>query len=368
VALGPDDIRRIVVLRGGGLGDFVFAMPALSAVRARFPGARIEVIGEPWLAGFLEGRPGPVDAVTAIPASIRRGLASGVYEQESELNTFVAEVAREPIDIAVQIHGGGRHSNPFIRRLNARLAVGLRTDDAAELDRWVPYDYYHSEVLRDLEAVGLVGARPVDIEPRVVVTEADRAEARAALAGIEGPFAILHPGATDARRRWPTHSFALVGDRLAEAGAAVVIVGTSGERGLVDDVEASMTRPARGLVGHVSVGGLAGLLEGASVVVANDSGPVHLAAAVGTATVGIYWCGNLINAGPLTRSRHRPQLAWRITCPVCGVDCTSDQCDHRESFVADVPAGAVAAAALGLFRRDRSEVSPAQPEPVAAHR
>ena len=131
----PGDVRRIVVLRGGGVGDFVFAMPALTALRAKFPGAKIDVIGEAWLGPFLHGRSGPVDGVVGIPPSIRRGLQSGVYDPESDLSAFVDEVSREPIDIAVQIHGGGRHSNPFVRRLHARLAVGLRTDDAVELDR-----------------------------------------------------------------------------------------------------------------------------------------------------------------------------------------------------------------------------------------
>src|SRR3712207_8868396 len=46
------------------------------------------------------------------------------------------------------------------------------------------------------------------------------------------------------------------------------------------------------------------------------------------ATVGIYWCGNLINAGPVTRARHRPALSWRLDCPVCGADCTRHRCDH----------------------------------------
>jgi ADP-heptose:LPS heptosyltransferase len=364
----PGDVRRIVVLRGGGVGDFVFAMPALTALRGKFPGAKIDVIGEAWLGPFLHGRPGPVDGVVAIPPSIRRGLQSGVYDPESDLSAFVDEVSREPIDIAVQIHGGGRHSNPFVRRLHARLAVGLRTDDAVELDRWVSYDYYHSEVLRDLEVVGLLGARPGEIEPRLAVTEADRAEARSALDDLEGPVVVLHPGATDPRRRWPPSSFADVGDRLVAAGAHVVIVGTTDERGLVDGVRDSMTSPARTLVGCLSLGGLAGVLESAAVVVANDSGPVHLAAAVGTSTVGIYWCGNLINAGPFTRSRHRPQLSWRLTCPVCGLDCTRDRCEHRESFVAEVPPESVASAATSLLEQADAAMQRERPEMIAARR
>ena len=84
-------------------------------------------------------------------------------------------------------------------------------------------------------------------------------------------------------------------------------------------------------------------------MVGNDSGPFHLAAAVGAATVGVYWCGNLINAGPFTRTRHRPLASWRLDCPVCGTDCTRATCDHTASFVAGVSVEDVVEEALDLL-------------------
>jgi ADP-heptose:LPS heptosyltransferase len=75
-------------------------------------------------------------------------------------------------------------------------------------------------------------------------------------------------------------------------------------------------------------------------VLANDSGPRHLAEAVGTATVGIFWLGNALNAGSLGRAHHRVLLSWTTRCPVCGVDCTREdvpRCEHDVSFVAGVP-------------------------------
>jgi ADP-heptose:LPS heptosyltransferase len=85
------------------------------------------------------------------------------------------------------------------------------------------------------------------------------------------------------------------------------------------------------------------------VVISNDSGPLHLATAAGAATVGIYWCGNAITAGPLTTARHRALLSWRLNCPTCGLDCIRFDCGHRESFVADVPVKEVYMAALDLL-------------------
>jgi ADP-heptose:LPS heptosyltransferase len=111
----------------------------------------------------------------------------------------------------------------------------------------------------------------------------------------------------------------------------------------------AMRAEARDLCGRLSLRALTGLLHRCSVMVGNDSGPVHLAEAVGAATVAVYWCGNLITAGPLTRARHRPIISWELICPACGVDCTVYRCDHPDSFVAGVPVDEVREAALDLL-------------------
>ena len=343
-----EGFAKIAVLRANALGDLLFALPALEALRAAHPSAEIVLLGRAWQVDFLEHRPSPVDRVVVVPR--REGIwrEPGAPEDPEELEAFFAEMREERFDLAVQLHGGGRHSNPFVRRLGAALTVGLRTPDAEPLDRWVPYVYYQSEVLRLLEVVALVGARPVALEPRLAVTPADVGEAEAFLADV-GPLVALHPGATDPRRRWPVESFVAVGEALAEAGAQVVVTGSAEEADLVGDVVGRLGVKAVNAASALSVGGLAGLLSRCSVLVSNDTGPLHLAAAVGTATVGIFWCGNLVTAGPPTRARHRPAIAWRLACPVCGVDCTKGSCDHGESFVADVPVEEVTASALDLL-------------------
>ncbi len=76
--------------------------------------------------------------------------------------------------------------------------------------------------------------------------------------------------------------------------------------------------------------------------------PGEAAAAVGTSTVGVYWIGNTITGGVLSRGRHRRAISWRLACPVCGVDCTKDVCTHEASFVADVQVSEVLGPALEL--------------------
>lgn len=346
-----DGVRRIAVLRANALGDLVFALPALDALRAAYHQAEIVLLGLPWHAGFLSGRPGPIDRVEVVPAYRGVREENGGAEDPADQERFFAAMARERFDLAIQIHGGGRHSNPFVLRLGARVTAGLRTPDAAPLDRWLPYVYYQPEVHRYLEVMALVGARPVGFEPRLRLAPGDLEESYAAVPGAGPPIVVLHPGAGDPRRHWPTAGFAAVGDALAQAGARVAVIGgRPDERPLVDAVAGEMKEPALNLAGRLSLGGLAGLLSRSAVVVGNDSGPLHLAHAVGARTVGVYWCGNVITAGPLTRGRHRLAISWRLDCPACGVDTTRISCGHHESFVADVPVDQVLEPALDLYR------------------
>lgn len=341
-------VGKIGVLRANALGDLVFAVPALAALRAAYPAAEIVLLGRSWHAEFCPGRVPGVDRVVVVPP------CDGIWPEpegmadEHELDRFFAAMREERFDLAVQLHGGGRYSNPFVRRLGARVTVGLAAADAEPLDRSVPYVYYQSEIFRFLEAVGRAGASPVGYEPRLSVLDADVAEARGSVGGA-APLAVLHPGATDSRRRWPPEHFAAVGDALAERGAHVVVTGGQDEADLVGDVVERMEAKATALAGTLSTGGLAGLLSCCAVVVSNDSGPLHLAAAVGASTVGVFWCGNLITAGPVTRSRHRPAISWRLDCPVCGTNCITGSCTHTASFVDDVPVEEVRTSALDLL-------------------
>jgi len=337
-------VRRIAVLRANALGDYLFVVPALEALRAAYPGAEITLLGDAWHAPFLAGRPGPVDRVAVVPRV--PGVRGGPPDPEDHVAAWLAAMRAEPPDIALQLHGGGRFSNPFVASLGARVTAGLRAEDAPPLDRWIAYVYYQPEVLRYLEAVALVGAPPVVLEPRLAVTPADRAEAEAVLGPPGRPRALLHPGATDPRRRWPEERFGALARTLAQRGMDVIVTGVPSEAEVVEAVRAAAGVPVRVLMGDVSIGGLAAVLADAAVVVSNDTGPLHLARAVGTPTVGLYWIGNLINGGPVARDLHRAAVSWRLTCPVCGVDCTGDRwpertaggrCRHNPSFIDEVP-------------------------------
>ena len=356
-ALGPvgplvDDVLSIVVVRANGIGDFVVAIPALEALRAAYPQARITYLGLPWHAELLEGRPGPWDDVDVIPPY--PNMIAGGDVDEDRIDAFLDKHRARNYDLAVQLHGGGGGSNPFVERLQARVTAGARDAGAPPLDRWVRYAYYQHEVLRFLEVVALVGAPPVTIEPRLALTAADVRHAEAALPVSPQPLVVLHPGASDPRRRWPAESFAAVARALGDRGCRVAVVGSGPDDARAGACIAQLSG-AVNLVGELDLKAMVGVLARARLVVANDSGPRHLGAALGTPTAGVYWVGNLINAGPLLRGRHRVAVSFRITCPVCGADQSASgagRCPHDASFVADVTVDEVLGHATDLLEGD----------------
>jgi ADP-heptose:LPS heptosyltransferase len=345
------DVRRMAVLRANSIGDFVLALPALAALRAAYPRAEITYLGDTWHPYLLDGRSGPwdrVDVVPPYPGVVGNDLAT---RDSRDVRQFLAAQRSRGYDLAVQIHGGGANSNPLVSGLGARITVGLRDDGAPALDREVPYWRYQHEVHRFLEVAGLVGAEPVGLEPRLQVESVDRHAAERVLRGAGDCFVAIHPGANDARRRWPVESFAAVAEALVDQGAQVVLVGHGGDDAAAASRIVSTARRGRllNLVGRLSLSETVGVLAGCRLLVGNDSGPRHLAAAVGTPTVGIYWWKNLLNTGPLTAAGSRVAVSFRSTCPMCGAEQVHTRCAHDPSMVADVPVEEVTDAALDLY-------------------
>jgi ADP-heptose:LPS heptosyltransferase len=352
------EVDKLAVLRANAIGDYLVSLPALQALRVAYPSAELVLLGAGWHAGFLAGRPGPVDRCLPVPPTV------GVRDDRppspaAAVERFLARMRAERFDLAVQLQGGGRHSNPFVGRLGARVTAGSQAPDAPPLDRTVPYTGHQHEIHRFLEVVGLVGAVPVTLEPRLPVTAADRAQAAAVLAGDDRPLVVLHPGANDPRRCWPVERLAVVASELARKGARLAVIGTAAEQPLVNRLLAGLDGHAADLTGRLGLGGLAGLLERAILLVGNDSGPRHLAAAVGTATVAVHWGVHLGSYGPLYRARHRAPTAWRLHCPVCGANGLQHDCrsSHHASFVADVTTDEVLAEALDLLTTETTSAS-----------
>ncbi len=242
-----EGVERIAVLRPNAIGDFVFALPALVALRAAYPRAHIVYLGRRWHGEFLEDRPSPVDETLAMPPIPGVGVPADSPSDSARTEDFVDDMRARRFDLVLQWYGGGGHANAFVQRLGARCTAGLRAEGAAPLDRWLAYEQWRNERLRLLEAAALVGAMPIDLAARLSVTPQDREQLQRHWQPPDAPIAVLQPGATDPRRRWPAERFAAIGDALADAGATVAVNGSADERALVAQVTGAMRAPVMNL-------------------------------------------------------------------------------------------------------------------------
>ena len=333
-------VRRIAVLRAGGLGDFVFATPALQSLREAYPDAEITLLTGPLHRELIEGRPGPWDRVEVVPRY--PGVREDDLEPCEPLASFLDRMRSRRFDLAVQMHGGGRNSNPLIRDLRAAVTVGCRTPDAMPLDRELPHVFLHSEATRWLELIALIGGRFRATVPHLEVTDVDRARAGEVLPPDGRAEVTLHPGAGSPRRRWPVERFARLGDGLARMGMRVVLVGGPADAGLTHAVADAMTETHEDLGGRLSLRALIGLFARASLHVGNDSGPAHIARAVAPATLTLTWGPNLLTAGPIGPAhRHRAVLGWQMECPECATRLVEDSCSHSSSLIDGIDVGDV---------------------------
>lgn len=337
-------VRKIAVLRANQLGDFIVALPAIQAIKDAYPAAELVLLAKPWTKEFMQARPGPIDRIITVPVSTGIREEENKPENREEIGEFFDRMRDERFDIAVQMHGGGKHSNRFIKQWGARLTIGSKADDAEPLDRFIPYSLYQNEVLRYLEIVSLIGARAADVAPRLAVLPTDIDAATAILPGSPAKYIVIHPGASDVLRRWEPARFATVANSLADRGYKIVVTGIAEETGIIEEVVARMKHEAINACSRLTLRGLTGLLAQSSLLVSNDTGPLHLAQAIGTKNIGIFWGYNLINWGPVTGSKTGIAASWITRCPEChrkltgsyGKQVSFPVCQHRYSLVSDV--------------------------------
>ena len=353
------DVHQISFFRPSAVGDFVFALPCLATLKARYPNAKLVYIGKQWHKDFLTVRDSPVDEVQVLPA------CEGIHEDINQstdtsatnhvtLERFIATLRERRFDLAIQAFGGGRYANPLIRRLNARWSLGWRASHAPPLDLTLPFHERQNRRLQLLELAALAGADSAVLSPGIQLTAKDHAEAALAFPDDGKPLLLLQPGASDPRRCWPAAKFAQVADSLASRGMKVAVNATTAERPAVLSVISAMQSPAIDLSGRLSLGGLCALLSRSRLLVSNDTGPLHLATEMGTPTVGIYWLTNLIESLPLKQHAHRAAWAISTRCPDCGMDNLHQRCVHQSSFVSEVSVEEV----LSLAEELLNEASP----------
>lgn len=277
--------RRVLVARLDSMGDVLLAGPAVRAVAraadvvmlcgprgaeagSLLPGVRdVMVWDAPWISD-----PAPPVTGGRIDQLIHRVRAARVDEAVI-LTSF--HQSPLPLALVLRLAGIGRIAGASVDYAGSLLDVRLRPgedlpEDIPEVDR----------ACAIAEAAGF----PAEADRRLRVRDIPDA---APLVG-EGRYTVLHPGAAVGARRWPAEGFAATARLLAEAGRRVVVTGSDGERDIAALVAGAGGPDAVDLAGACDLRLLAGVLAGADAVVVGNTGPAHLAAAVGTPVVSLF--------------------------------------------------------------------------------
>ena len=305
-------VEKIVVFRGLFLGDLVAATPALRALRRGYPGAEISLITLPWARALAPHLDPDVDRVIPYPGA--PGLDGN--DDEAALERFIEEMRAERFDLAVNLHGRGPQSTRLVAAFAARRTASLVGGGGGypHLDISAPWDAEKHETSKLLLLAEAAGGVSDGDGPRLRVRDEDHRRAAEFLRGGAGvPLALLHPGASTEEKRWPATGFVRVASGLLQRGYAVAVTGSAGERGLSKSV-CALAPGALDLSGKTDLSALISLVSNADLLVSNDTGPAHLAYALGTPSITVF--GPSTDAGrwgPVDKDRHAVLLGDPIS-------------------------------------------------------
>ena len=288
--------RRVCVIKPSALGDVVQAMALLPALRRRFPGAEISWV----IAAGLRDLVDPHPLVDRAIVFDRRG-------GWRDWRRLLGELRSARFDAVFDLQGLAR-TGLMTAATGAPVRVGLesaREGSRLACHRLIPDTGRgmpaHARYWRVAEELGVGDLRR---STPIAVSAADAAFARSVLPRTRRPLIALVPGARWETKRWPPAKFARLAVKAYRAcGATPAIVGAPDEAEICGEVERLVRRfaPAAGVVnlaGRTTLRQLAACLHRCDLAVSNDTGPLHLAAAVGTPVAGVFTCTDPVRSGP----------------------------------------------------------------------
>jgi len=321
-------VRSVLCVRLDALGDVLMSTPAIRALKESLPGREITLLTSrsgaavarmvpeiddvlvyeaPWMksSGPLAALPGR--------AAADLGMVEELRARRFDAAVIFTVYSQSPLPAALFCHLAG---------IPRRLAH-CRENPYALLTDWVkeeePERFVRHEVQRQLDLVAAVGCHTADERLSITVSDRARDSVRAKLAehgvDLSAPWLVAHPGATAPSRRYPPELFAEAARLIAlEYGEQVVFSGSAAERELVTGIRHAMVEPSFTLAGELDLAELVALVAEAPLLVSNNTGPAHIAAATGTPVVDIY---------ALTNPQHTP---WRVVSRVLSHDVPCRYC------------------------------------------
>ena len=310
-----EGVRRIVIRSANWVGDAVMSLPAISSVCRGVPGAEVAILAKPWVAELFPGYPGVHRAILYQSPGVHEGIG-GRWKLARQLK-------KESFDLALHL------PNSFESALVSALAgiprrAGYNTDGRGILlthkvsaDGRVKRGHQVEYYLHLVRSLGLQTAEGI---PALTVPQDRIPEAESILksaGGGDGPYVGMSPGAQyGSAKEWLPERFGQLGRRIdTELGGRFLILGSAGDRALASRIGQTAGKGAVDLTGKTTLGQAMALIARCRVFVTNDSGLMHVAAALGVPLVAIFGSTDPSRTGPLGRNSrviHKP-----ISCAPC---------------------------------------------------
>jgi len=340
--------QRILLRATNWLGDVVMISPAVALLRGAYPKARLTMLTKAHLADLYAGHRDLDEVITYDPKEAHRGLSGRIR--------LAGELRRGNYDWAVIFPKGFEAAlAPALARIPVR--AGWATDRRGFLlTHSVPetaedFFLHHSEYFaRPLRKLGLTGKLP---QPHFPLDEAHRIEGKKRVTSLPHPLVVFHPAASIAPRQWGTDRFITLGKALHEKGCGIALIGAPAEAAQAQAI-ATAVPGALNLAGKTTLKEMAGVIAAADLFVGNDSGPLHIAAALGINTVAIFGAGHPGKTAPLPNGADVVTLHAGLACSPCKQKFWRE-CDPlpsgRPACLESISASTAIAAAVRLLER-----------------
>ncbi len=317
-------VKKILCVRLDAAGDVLMTTPALKALKESGRGRRITLLTSSAGAGIARLVP-VIDEVVAYDAP---WVKDDVLRRDSSKEfSIVRKIRKMGFDAAVIFCVFSQNPLPaaflcYLADIPRRLAY-CRENPYRILTDWIPDPepgkFIRHEVERQLDLVKAIGCRPGDARFSLQIPGQSIRSMRHILhelnSGAHRRSVVIHPGAAALSRRYPPEHFAVVADLIVkDLGTNVIFTGAHSEQNLVDRIRSLMTMPSHSLAGRLDIGKLCALISSVDLLITNNTGPAHIAAAVGTKMVDIY---------ALTNPQHTP---WKVESRVLSHDVPCKYC------------------------------------------
>ncbi|SCM83610.1 Lipopolysaccharide heptosyltransferase II [uncultured Sporomusa sp.] len=314
--------RNILIVKLSAIGDCIHALPVASALKACYPQARITWVVEKPAYDLLTNNPN-IDEIIIFDKAQCKTLG-GFF---SYVPGFVNILRKHRFDLALDLQGLFKSAAiTYLSGASQRLVYCNAREFSDKISKKICGPNSNGHVIdRYLDVVRAIGCHITEPEFTINITEKEvtlvQAIAKQAGLDIAHPYVVLIPGTNWPNKCWPPGHFAQLAEKLFEQHIVPVFVGTNADKTAMDEIIANMTIPPVDLTGKTTLKQLAYIFKNAKTVVAGDTGPMHLAAAVNTPVIALFGPTDPQRNGPYGKGHitlmtdHTCQGCWQRKCP-----------------------------------------------------